>query len=281
MSDYQKNGPVNLNDESIHWQQDMSYNQYLLLDQLLQAQQLQSTSHDEMLFIVMHQSQELWMKLMIHELTAAMHQVSIDELEPAFKMLSRIAHVQDNLVQSWKILSTMTPRDYSSFRDSLGQSSGFQSWQYRIIEFSLGNKNAELIEVHRQHEILFARVERALLSPSLYDLTLILLSNRGFEIEHDRIQRDWSASYVADESVCRAWKHVYAQTDEHWDLYNLAEKLIDLEYRFQNWRFQHMKTVERIIGYRPGTGGTRGVSYLAKALNQRFFPELWEVRTDL
>ncbi|MFC7050822.1 tryptophan 2,3-dioxygenase [Emcibacter nanhaiensis] len=281
MSETYKPGAVDLTGEDIHWDQDVSYGQYLGLDKLLDCQTLRSDQHDEMMFIIIHQASELWMKLSIHELTGAMEQIRRDELGPAFKMISRIARIQEQLIQSWNILATMTPSDYLKFRDSLGQSSGFQSYQYRIIEFSLGNKNPGMVEVHKAHPEIYRQVRAALDTPSIYDLTLKLLYDRGFNVPTDKLSRDWSEPYVASAEVEQVWQQVYAMADKYWDLYELAEKLVDLEHRFQSWRFSHLKTVERVIGYRRGTGGTGGVSYLSKALELQFFPELWSVRTSL
>ena len=272
---------VDITDEKIHWKQDISYGDYLGLDQLLNAQNLRSCAHDEMMFIIIHQASELWMKLCIHELASAMDCLKKDEIGPAMKMISRIARIQEQLIHSWNILSTMTPKDYMTFRDSLGQSSGFQSYQYRIIEFSLGNKNASMIKAHQDNKERYDAVKEALNSPSIYDLTLQLLKRRGFDIPKDHMNRDWSKPYEASDTVEAAWSKIYQQGDDHWELYEWAEKLVDLEHRFQTWRFSHMKTVERIIGYRRGTGGTAGVHYLQKALDLRFFPELWNVRTAI
>jgi tryptophan 2,3-dioxygenase len=269
--------------EDIHWDLggSLSYGQYLQLDRLLGAQSPLSTHHDEMLFIVMHQASELWMKLCIHELRAAIEQVRRDDLGPAFKMLARVSRVQIQLAQSWDVLSTMTPADYSAFRASLGKASGFQSYQYRTLEYIIGNKNPAMIEVHRHQPGLYAQLREALCSPSLYDESLRLLARRGFAIPADYLERDWSVPYVESAEVTAAWLEVYRHVDRHWDLYELAEKLVDLDQRFQLWRFAHLKTVERIIGYKRGTGGTSGVSYLARALELRFFPELWNVRTSI
>jgi tryptophan 2,3-dioxygenase len=274
---------VELAGEGVHWDlgESLSYGDYLHLDQLLGAQAPLSGQHDEMLFIVMHQASELWMKLCIHELRAAMAQIRKDALDPAFKMLARVSRVQAQLTQSWDVLSTMTPADYSAFRDSLGKSSGFQSHQYRTLEFLLGNKNGAMIEVHRRTPAIYRQLHEALHTPSLYDESLRLLGRRGFALPPDCLERDWSEPYVERPEVIAAWLEVYRNTDEHWDLYELAEKLVDVDQRFQLWRFAHLKTVERIIGYKRGTGGTSGVSYLAKALELRFFPELWSVRTSM
>lgn len=270
-----------LDDEQVHWDQDMSYGQYLGLEPLLACQNPVSGEHDEMLFIVVHQASELWMKLCLHEAYGAARHIREDHLRPAFKMLSRVARIQEQLIQAWEVLVTMTPADYASFRDKLGQSSGFQSYQYRELEFLLGNKNAAMIEVHRAHPAHYQRLQSALQAPSLYDLTLQLLKKRGFDIPTDLLERDWSQPYVPRTEVEQAWSQIYRHTAEHWDLYELAEKLVDTEFNFQRWRFSHMKTVERIIGYRRGTGGTAGVNYLVKALDLKFFPELWSVRTSV
>lgn len=272
---------VDVSDEKIHWKQDKSYGDYLELDKILTAQNSFSGPHDEMMFIILHQASELWMKLCIHELSSAMKKIEEDDVGPAMKMIARIARIQEQLISSWNILSTMTPNEYLSFRENLGQGSGFQSYQYRIIEFSLGNKNAALIKAHKEYPERYAAVKSALDGPSLYDLTLKLLSKRGFNIPKSHTERDWSEPYRENAEVEAAWNEVYINGEDHWDLYELAEKLVDLEHRFQSWRFAHMKTVERIIGYRRGTGGTSGVHFLKKALDLRFFPELWNVRSNL
>ena len=281
MTDHNITTSVDISKEKIHWNQDKSYGDYLDLNNILDAQNVQSDSHDEMLFIIIHQTSELWMKLCIHELTGAMQKLQNNEIGPAMKMVSRIARIQEQLTQSWNVLSTMTPKDYLGFRDSLGQSSGFQSHQYRVIEFSLGNKNKAMLKAHEEYPDRYEAVSNALNTPSLYDLTLQLLSRRGFKIPESHTNRDWSVPYEENDMVEKAWMEVYRNGDKHWELYEWAEKLVDLEHRFQTWRFSHMKTVERIIGYRRGTGGTTGVNYLMKALDLRFFPELWNVRTSL
>ena len=234
-----------------------------------------------MLFIVIHQASELWMKLCIHELNAAIDHVRRDVLGPAFKMLARVSRVQAQLTQSWEVLATMTPSDYSSFRNQLGKSSGFQSFQYRMLEFLIGNKNTATIEVYHRTPELYERLAKTLRTPSLYDESLRLLSRRGYEIPAEYLDRDWSQPYIASKGVAAAWLAVYHNAEAHWDLYELAEKLVDLDHQFQLWRFSHMKTVERIIGYKRGTGGTSGVAYLSKLLELRFFPELWTVRTAM
>ncbi|MBS0613632.1 MAG: tryptophan 2,3-dioxygenase [Proteobacteria bacterium] len=274
---------VDLTDEAVHWDlsHSLSYGQYLHLDKLLCAQHPLSHHHDEMLFITIHQASELWMKLCLHELTGVLECVRRDDLDPSFKMLTRVSLIQQQLLHSWEVLATITPSDYSAFRNSLGTASGFQSYQYRMLEFLIGNKNARMIEVFRTEPAIYAQLERMLNSPSLYDETLRLLSRRGIDIPAPIIDRDFSQPYQASKAVTAAWLGIYHNADKEWDLYELAERLIDLDYKFQLWRFSHVKTVERIIGYKPGTGGTGGVSYLKKALDLRFFPELWAVRTSM
>jgi|TARA_B110000977_G_scaffold79617_1_gene106893 tryptophan 2,3-dioxygenase len=272
---------IDVRDENIHWQQDISYGQYLGLESLLGQQSPRSKAHDEMLFIIIHQASELWMKLCLHEAHGAARLISQDNLRPAFKMLTRVARIQQQMVNAWEVLVTMTPADYASFRDSLGQSSGFQSFQYRELEFLLGNKNAALIEAHKSHPKNYQHLTTILHSPSLYDLCLQLLKKRGFDIPASQTQRDWQQPYTPNKEVETAWQVIYKDTDTYWDLYELAEKLVDLEYHFQQWRFNHVKTVERIMGHKHGTGGTSGVDYLQKALSLQFFPELWSVRTNL
>lgn len=272
---------VDIGGEQIHWDQDMSYGQYLHLDTLLDAQKPLTDEHDEMLFVIIHQATELWLKLSLHELDAAIAEIRADNARPAFKMLSRIARIQAQLIQSWEVLSTLTPVDYLRFRDRLGASSGFQSYQYRLLEYRIGNKNPALAEVHRAHPEIHARLQEALAAPSLYDEVLAMMARSGFDLPAEVLERDFSQPYVPRPEVEDAWLAVYRDTETHWTLYELAEKLVDLEQNFQNWRFSHMKTVERIIGYRRGTGGSSGVHFLRKALDLRFFPEVWDVRTRL
>ena len=274
---------VDLSNEPVYWDvpREQTYGQYLQLGALLSAQQPRSAEHDEMLFIVAHQTSELWMKLALHEVAAAMDQLRRDQLLPCFTTLTRIGHIQQQMTHMWDVLATLTPFDYSRFRNQLGRSSGFQSWQYRLLEFTIGNKNRDMVAVHRGDAAAYAALDAALAAPSLYDECLQLLSRRGFEIPDDRLVRDFSEAYVPHKQVTAAWLAVYHSTATHWDLYELAERLMDLDHRFQLWRFAHLKTVERIIGHKRGTGGTSGVSYLAKALELRFFPELWAARTSL
>lgn len=274
---------VDLSDEKVHLDLSVaqSYGGYLELDKLLDAQHPNSREHDEMLFIVAHQVSELWIRLMLHELAGVLACVRKDDLDSSFKMFARIGRVQVQLLAVWDVLSTMTPADYSSFRNSLGPASGFQSVQYRLLEFRLGNKNAEYLAVHRRNAAAMKSLEQALAAPSLYDEALRLLARRGYEVPQHCLARDFSQPYRASKQVAAAWLGVYHNVAKDWDLYELAECLLDVDHKFQTWRFQHMKTVERIIGYKAGTGGTGGVSYLAKALELRFFPELWQVRTSM
>jgi len=259
----------------------MSYGDYLRLDLVLGAQQPRSGDHNELLFIIQHQASELWMKLAIHELTAARAHVRRDDLQPAFKMLSRVARIMAQLNQSWDVLGTLTPAEYSSFRADLGASSGFQSFQYRSIEFLLGNKNAVMMEPHRHRAELFEALDGLYREPSLYDESIRVLARRGFRLDPGCVERDWRSLHAFNESVRDAWVQVYRATDRHWDLYELAEKLVDLEDAFRQWRFRHVTTVERIIGLKRGTGGTSGVAYLRRVLEVELFPELWRARTEL
>ena len=274
---------VDLSDEQVHWDlgESLSYSQYLNLDKLLNAQQPLSYQHDEMLFIIIHQVSELWMKLCLHELNATVDCVRRDDLGPTFKMLARVSTIQQQLLHAWDVLATITPYDYSAFRNSLGKSSGFQSPQYRMLEFLIGNKNADTIKVFRADTAVHELLQRALHAPSLYDEVLRLLSRRGLDVPADAIDRDFAQPYQASKKVAAAWLSVYHNSVKEWDLYELAERLVDLDYKFQLWRFAHVKTVERIIGNKRGTGGTGGVSYLTKALELKFFPELWTIRTSM
>jgi tryptophan 2,3-dioxygenase len=260
---------------------DMSYGDYLHLDEVLNAQHPLSPDHNEMLFIVQHQTSELWMKLMLHELRAAIGHVARDELAPAFKMLARVSKIMEQLVHAWDVLATMTPPEYSAIRPYLSNSSGFQSWQYRCIEFNLGNKNAAMLKPHAHRAELLAQVEAAYRAPSLYDEALRLLARRGIAMPATHLQRDWTQPYAASDAVEAAWLSVYRQPEAHWDLYQLGEELTDLEDAFRLWRFRHVTTVERVIGFKRGTGGTSGVGYLRKMLDVVLFPEIWKLRTDL
>ena len=259
----------------------MSYGDYLQLDAILNAQKPLSPEHNEMLFIVQHQTSELWMKLMLHELQAAIACIRQDELADAFKMLARVSKIMEQLVHAWDVLATMTPPEYSAIRPYLAQSSGFQSWQYRCIEFTMGNKNAAMLRPHAHRVDLMAQVQAAYEAPSLYDECLRLLARRGLPVPESHTQRDWRAPYSASEAVEQAWLVAYRQPRAHWDLYQLGEELTDLEDAFRLWRFHHLTTVERVIGFKRGTGGTGGVSYLRKMLDVVLFPEIWRLRTNL
>jgi tryptophan 2,3-dioxygenase len=265
----------------LDFSRDMSYGDYLQLDAILNAQKPLSPDHNEMLFIVQHQTSELWMKLMLHELSAAIAHIARDELPPAFKMLARVARIMEQLVHAWDVLATMTPPEYSAIRPYLASSSGFQSWQYRCIEFRLGNKNAAMLKPHEHHAERLAIVRTAYEAPSLYDESLRLLARRGLPVPASHLQRDWSQPYQASKEVEQAWLVVYRDPQKHWDLYQLGEELTDLEDAFRLWRFRHVTTVERVIGFKRGTGGTGGVSYLRKMLDVVLFPEIWQLRTDL
>lgn len=265
----------------LDFSQSMSYGDYLQLDQILSAQKPLSPDHNELLFIIQHQTSELWMKLMLHELNAAIAHVASDELPKAFKMLARVSRIMEQLVHAWDVLATMTPPEYSAIRPYLAQSSGFQSYQYRCIEFSLGNKNAAMLKPHAHRPELLAEVEAAYRAPSLYDEALRLLARRGIAVPTSHLERDWTQPYAADEGVEQAWLTVYRDPTTHWDLYQLGEELTDLEDAFRLWRFRHVTTVERVIGFKRGTGGTGGVSYLRKMLDVVLFPEIWTLRTAL
>ena len=259
----------------------VTYSNYLDLDRILAAQHPTSDAHDEMLFIVVHQASELWLKLCLHELTQARAHIARDDLRPAFKMLSRVARAQTQLIQSWDVLSTMTPHDYSQIRPHLGGSSGFQSAQYRQMEFMLGGRNADMIKLHDKTPQTAEKLRAEAAQGSLYDQAISLLCRRGFSIDLAVLERNWEEPYAHNASVEAAWAVIYSNPQDHWDLYELAEKLVDLEYHFQRWRFGHLKTVERIIGFKRGTGGTPGVPYLEGVLKQAFFPELLSVRTAI
>jgi tryptophan 2,3-dioxygenase len=280
---FDKSEQIDLSDERIHWDlgASLSYSQYLQLDKLLAAQQPLSSRQDEMLFIIVHQTSELWLRLVLHELAYVLECVRRDDLDPSFKKLARVSRVQSQLIASWDVLATLTPAEYSAFRNALGRSSGFQSYQYRLLEFQLGNKNAQMVQVHARDPEVHQTLQKALESPSLYDEVLRLLSRRGYQIPDDYLQRDYTVPYRAHKQVTAAWLGVYHNAEKDWDLYELAERLVDLDHKFQLWRCHHLKTVERVIGYKAGTGGSAGVSYLAKALELKFFPELWQVRTSM
>jgi len=265
----------------MNFREKMSYGDYLNLDRLLNAQVPRSSAHDELLFIIQHQTSELWMKLAIHEIKAATRAVHDDDLQPAFKMLTRVARIFEQLNNAWDVLRTMTPSEYTEFRSMLGESSGFQSFQYRAIEFLAGNRNLAMLRPHAHRPELVAALEEILEKPSLYDEALLLPSRRGFAIGADAERQTWRDRRKENPDVIAAWKIIYRAPQTHWEVYELAEKLVDFEDYFRRWRFNHVTTVERIIGLKTGTGGTTGVSYLRKMLDIVLFPELWKVRTEL
>ncbi|GGA40389.1 tryptophan 2,3-dioxygenase [Psychrobacillus lasiicapitis] len=264
-----------------NFREDMTYGDYLQLDSILSSQKRLSGHHDEMLFIIIHQVSELWMKLILHELTSAIRAIQDDKMQAAFKMLARVTKIQTQIIQAWDVLSTLTPAEYLEFRDKLGKASGFQSFQYRQIEFALGYKTKHILKIYEQDIALFEQLEKVYNAPSIYDVSIQALAKAGFQINPTVLNRDYSVTYGGDESVANAWKEVYRNVDKYWNLYQLAEKLVDVEDWLQQWRFRHMKTVERIIGFKTGTGGSSGVNYLRKVLDHRFFPELWDLRTSL
>ena len=262
---------------------EMSYGDYLRLDKILDAQELVSKPphHDEMLFIIQHQTAELWMKLMLHELAAAIGFMQRDRLDRCSKILSRVKHVQAQMFNQWAVLETLTPSEYLQFRDALGHASGFQSHQFRKLEFLLGNKGKDYLSVYSHDPVVYEELKRALESPSIYEEFLLFLHRQGFDLPTEVIDRDWSVQREGHPRVIAAFKIIYSEPQKYWDAYEMAEKLVDLEENFQLWRFRHIKTVERIIGYRMGTGGSSGVDFLRKGLEQRLFPELLDVRTEL
>jgi tryptophan 2,3-dioxygenase len=259
----------------------LSYADYLRLDVLLSAQQPRSAHHDEMLFIVQHQVAELWLKLMIHELRAVLVHIHDDRIAPCFKMFARIKQIQQQLIAMWSVLETLTPSDYLKFRDMLGPASGFQSLQYRIVEFTLGNKNAQMLTAFAHDQAAQDELRGVLEAPSLYDACLAWLARNGHPVPASCLQRDFAQPHVRSPELVPVFKRIYEHTDEFWDAYELCESLVDIEVNFQQWRFRHMKTVERIIGYRRGTGGSSGVGFLKQALELTFFPELFEVRSTI
>lgn len=279
MNDQKK--PAEWHGAKMDFKESMSYGDYLGLNQILTAQHPLSPNHNEMLFIIQHQTSELWIKLMLHELQAVREQIRKDELPPAFKMLARVARIMDQLVHAWDVLATMTPPEYTAIRPYLGASSGFQSFQYRELEFILGNKNANMLAVHQVMPEHHALLERELHAPSIYDEAVRLLARAKLPVSQARLDADPTQPTVHDDSVLAAWLEVYRDPEHHWALYELGEKLVDMETAFRTWRFRHVSTVERIIGFKTGTGGTAGVSYLRKMLDVVLFPELFALRTAL
>jgi tryptophan 2,3-dioxygenase len=259
----------------------MSYGEYLHLEKILDAQEPLSSQHDEMLFIIIHQASELWLKLAGHEVAAAITFIRDDDFRQAFKVIARVKLIFNQLVQSWAILSTLTPVDYLTIRESLGNASGFQSYGYRRIEFLLGNKNPDLVRVHASNQDVSDDLNALLENRSLYDHVIAKLSDSGFDIDAEKLERDFMQPYEPNDSVERAWLEVYRNPDQHFELYELAEKLVDIEDAFQQWRFRHMYTVQRIIGMKQGTGGSSGVTFLKRALDTSFFPELISLRAKL
>lgn len=270
-------------EKGIHtdFKNDMTYGEYLGLEAILSSQNRLSDHHDEMLFLIIHQVSELWMKLILHELQAAIQAIQQENMQPAFKMLARVSKIQQQIIQAWDVLATMTPAEYLQFRDSLGKASGFQSYQYRQIEFALGYKSKHILKIYEKDEVILNELKHAFTAPSIYDVVIAALAKAGLKVNPNLLNRDFSVVYNGDDSVAAAWKTVYENIESYWDLYQLAEKLVDIEDSLQQWRFRHMKTVERIIGFKVGTGGSSGVNYLRQVLDHRFFPELWDLRTTL
>jgi tryptophan 2,3-dioxygenase len=260
----------------------LSYTGYLSLEGLLAQQRPLSEPqhHDEMLFIIQHQVAELWIKLILHELTAAIEHIRNDRLPPTLKVLSRVKLIQMQLFDQWAVLETLTPSEYMEFRGVLGNASGFQSWQYRKLEFLLGNKNSDTIQVFAHDRAVHDDLLRALNAPSLYDEFLRYLARRGYNVPAACLERDWSAPHIRNEALVDIFREIYGNAKQHWEAYEMCEKLVDVEEYFQLWRFRHLKTVERIIGFRRGTGGSSGVGFLRQALELTFFPELLASRAE-
>ncbi|MBL8311164.1 MAG: tryptophan 2,3-dioxygenase [Burkholderiales bacterium] len=281
---------MNLRDESVAvtgaenahqtFKDSFSYSSYLRIEQLLNAQSPLTDAHDEVLFITIHHVQEVWMSLIIKELSGAMARLSVGDFEPAMKMLARVSRAQEQMGAAWEVLKTMTPADYLAFRSAFGKASGFQSWQYRSVEFLLGNRQRYLLKPFAEQPEPLARLTAIIDSPSLYDIALQALANRGL-LPPSALRTHFDRPPEARDDVLAAWLTVYRQTTEYWDLYYLAEKLVDVEDNFRRWRFNHLTTVERLIGNKIGSGGTTGVGYLKRALDIVLFPELWQVRTEL
>ena len=281
MADY-KATSVDLAGENLQWNSPNNYADFLGLDTLLKLQEPQWAGlHDEVMFVVVHQVSELWFKLILHELTHLRDLIHADDLDEAEPTFERIRRIQTQLIAAWDVTVTLDPAKYLQFRETekFQGSSGFQSYQYRMLEFILGNKNAKLVDVHRGRPQIHAAMLDVLGKPSLYDESLMLLHRHGLQLPADVLDRDWSQAYVPRAEVEQAWLRIYRNHKQYRPLYRFAERLIDIEYQFQKWRYTHMKTVERLIGFRPGTGGSQGVGYLVKALDITFFPELWSVRS--
>lgn len=268
-------------DIRLDFEKRMSYGDYLKLDTLLSAQAPLSDKQEETLFIIVHHVQELWLNLIVHELEFAMVHLRQDKAGIAFKALARVSRVQEQLIHAWDVLSTMTPSDYLTFRDVLGQASGFQSHQYRLVEILLGARDPRMLMPHRHRPEIHERLLAAFNAPSIYDEAIALIARHGFDVPDTLLERDFSKNRAFDESLSDIWLRIYREPERHFELYELAEELVDVEDHFQQWRFRHMKTVERIIGHKKGTGGSSGVGFLKTALDRSFFPELWAVRTEL
>ena len=272
---------ADINGEKIQWDKALTYSKHIQTKALLSCQIPVSEEPEELMFIIIHQSMELWIKQCIHEARLVTGFLQSDHLPKAYKSLDRIAVILRHMIHSWEILATLTPHDFLTFREYLRKGSGFQSYQYRELEFLLGNKNKDLIVVHKDDEQVYNHLNDVLDAPSLYDVTLKYLSSKGHNVPQDKLDRDFSKPYVPSSDVEDIWREIYSNVDTHWDLYTLGEKITSLEYYFQEWRFKHMKTVSRVIGYKKGTGGSSGVNYLVKALDLSFFPELWSMRTQM
>jgi tryptophan 2,3-dioxygenase len=263
------------------FRQRMSYGDYLQIDRILTAQLPLSSAHDEMLFIIQHQTSELWMKLALYEIQAARKMIAVDRTQEALKMLSRVARIFEQLNSAWDVLRTMTPSEYTRFRDDLGQSSGFQSWQYRLIEYAAGNRNLAMLKPHEHRPDIMEKLEAELARPSLYDEVLCRLARTGLPVPQEVLKRGLRQAWQFDEGVMAVWVTVYRDPSQYWEAYEVGEKLVDFEDYFRRWRFNHVTTVERVIGFKRGTGGTAGISYLKRMLEVELFPELWRVRTEL
>ncbi|MCG1010324.1 tryptophan 2,3-dioxygenase [Salinicoccus sp. ID82-1] len=280
MSDYQDR---TLDGENVKtdFMKDMTYGEYLSLDRILYSQNTLTDEHDETLFIIIHQVSELWMKLIIHEINSAIEDIKMDDFRMAFKKLARVTNIQRQIISAWDVLSTMTPSDYLKFRDSLGNASGFQSYQNRMMEFSLGYKTTHALKIYEKDSGVHEQLKSQLMKPSIYDEAIRAVDRAGFEIDDAVLQREVTETYVPHPSVKEAFKQIYLNTDQYFELYEMLEKLVDVEDLYSQWRFRHMKTVERIIGFKKGTGGSSGVDYLKRVIDHYFFRELWELRSEL
>ncbi|MFB9860634.1 tryptophan 2,3-dioxygenase [Salinicoccus siamensis] len=280
MTDYQDH---TLDGEEVKtdFSKDMTYSEYLNLEQILFAQDTMSEEHDETLFIIIHQVTELWMKLIIHEINSAIKDIREDNFRESFKKLARVTNIQRQIIAAWDVLSTMTPSDYLKFRDALGNASGFQSYQNRMMEFSLGYKTTHALKIYGKDPIIHAKLKKQIMTPSIYDEVIRAVDRAGFNIDKEVLERDVMERYVPDPSVKEAFKQIYLNTEDYFELYEMLEKLVDVEDLYSQWRFRHMKTVERIIGFKKGTGGSSGVNYLKRVIDDYFFEELWELRTEL